>query len=562
MKWLYRFFPILLILLFSLFAAQKLFTDQFYTSHDGEGHVIRMIEFHEAILDGQVPVRIAKHINHGLGYLFFNFNYPLIYYLGEVNHLLGFSYEASFKVLLFLSVFLGGIGVYFFLKRHIDQFGAITGAIFYILVPYRFLNIYVRGNIAESFALALLPFFFLAIDLLFTQYKRKFLVFSILLAALILSHNITAMLTVGFGGLYFLFNLRQVKNKKKLLLHTGIWMGVSLLLAAFFWIPVVVESRLTRLSELMSDYKDFFPTLQEVIYSPWGFGGYKSGISPGKMSPQIGLVQEGILLLSFLIFGVRAIVRKKIDKTDGFFLSFIGMFFVSLFLLLPVSKFLWDLLPPLQLVQLPWRFLGYITFAAAVAAGYLINVLPKKRYKIVLIVLLVGALMYTNRNHIRVNQYYPFFSPFSATGVYGPSTTSRDEHMPIWAPRIYTNPNQNGDVFPKDAGKSTREVWKSNYHTFIVNLSKPAAFRDNTTYYPGWSAKLDGKETPILYAKDPYGRLLVEVPKGQHTVEFNFGETSYRLLADIISIMAFLGLLLWMFFGKNMVKWFSNRERY
>lgn len=521
-----------------------------------------MIEFHEAILDGQLPVRIAKHINHGLGYPFFNFNYPLIYYLGEVNHLLGFSYVASFKVLLFLSVLLGGIGVYLFLKRHFDEFGAMSGAIFYILVPYRFLNIYVRGNIAESFALALLPFFFLALDGLFAKNKYRYVYFCLVLTLLILSHNITAMLTVFFGGCYYLLLLTQAKQKKRLLTQTLMWGIVALLLTAFFWIPVVVESRLTRLHELMSDYKDFFPTFQEVIYSPWGFGGYKSGISPGKMSPQIGLVQEAVLLLSLMIFGAKVFFRKKIDKTDIFFLYFIGMFFVSLFLLLPVSKFLWDIFPPLQLVQLPWRFLGYITFATAVSAGYVISLLPKKRYKILLIVLLGGALMYTNRNHIRVNQYYPFFSPFTANGVYEPSTTSRDEHMPIWAPRIYTNPNQHGDVFPADAGKSERVVWKSNYHRFSMNLSKPAVFRDNTSYFPGWSAKLDGKNVSILYTKDPYGRLLVAVPKGQHTVEFFFGETSYRLLADLVSIITLVILLLWIFFGRGMVKLFSNRERH
>jgi len=559
-KWFYRFFPILLILLFSLFAAQKLFTDQFYTSHDGEGHVIRMIEFHEAILDGQLPVRIAKHINHGLGYPFFNFNYPFIYYFGELIHLGGFSYVASFKMTLFLSVFLGGLGIYLFLKRHFDTYAAVTAAIFYIIVPYRFLNMYVRGNTAESFALALVPFFFLCIDLLFTNHKKKYLWFCIVFSLLILSHNITAMLTVFFGGCYYLLLLTQTKQKKQIFTQTLMWGIVALLLTAFFWIPVVVESRLTRLHELMSDYKDFFPTLQEVIYSPWGFGGYKNGISLGKMSPQIGLVQEAVLLLSLMIFGAKVFFRKKIDQTDGFFLYFIGMFFVSLFLLLPVSKFLWDTLSPLQLVQLPWRFLGYITFAAAVAAGYVIYTIRKKIYKILLIALLVGVLMYTNRNHIRVNQYYPFFPPFTANSVYGPSTTSRDEHMPVWAPRIYVSPNQSGDVFPAEAGKSRRDIWKSNYHRFRLNLSKPAAFRDNTSYYPGWTAKIDGKDTEILYTKDTHGRLLVAVPKGQHTVEFFFGETPYRLLADITSIIAFIGLLLWMFFGKSMVKLLSSER--
>ena len=44
-----HFFFVILVLFLSLFASQKLFVDKFYTSHDGEGHVIRLIEFDQAI---------------------------------------------------------------------------------------------------------------------------------------------------------------------------------------------------------------------------------------------------------------------------------------------------------------------------------------------------------------------------------------------------------------------------------------------------------------------------------------------------------------------------------
>lgn len=546
MKWFYRFLPVVLILLFSLFACQKLLTDKFYTSHDGEGHVIRMVEFHEAIMDNQIPVRLAKHINNGLGYPFFNFNYPLIYYMGEAIHLSGASYVASFKILLFLSVFLGGVGMYFFLKKHLDGYGAMTGAIFYILVPYRFLNMYVRGNIAETTALALFPFFFLSIDLLFTSHKKRYAVFSIVFALLILSHNITAMLSLIFGTCYFLFRLAGTKQKVVMIKHTIFALFFSLLLTAFFWIPVVLESHLTRLSELMSDYKEFFPSLQEIVYSPWGFGGYKMGESPGKMSPQIGLLQQAVILLSLGLLLLKKITKKKWVTVDFFLIFFLCLFFTSVFLMLPVSQFLWDSVVPLQLVQLPWRFLGYTSFGAAVAAGYVITRLPQKTYKVIGIVVFSLILLYTNRNHIAVNQYVAFTIPFSNDTPYGPSTTSRDEHMPVWAPRVYTDPEQHGEVFPPEVGNSHRMIWKSNVHVFAVQATQAAQFRDNTSFYPGWSAKINGKDTDIIYTKDGYGRLLINLPKGIHTVEFFFKETPSRFLADMISIVSFIVLLAWL----------------
>jgi len=543
MQRFYRYLPILLIVFFSLLACQKLFTNQFYTSHDGEGHIIRMVEFDAALKDGQFPVRIAKHINHGLGYPFFNFNYPLIYYMGATIHMTGLSYVLSFHLFLMSTVLLGGIGIYFFLKKHFDIYGALMGAIFYILVPYRFLNMYVRGNIAESMALALLPFLFLCIDTLFSKNKNRYIFFSLIVSLLILSHNITAMLSLFFGSLYFLIKVCSFENKKTLVIQTLSALFFSLLLTAFFWVPVFWESTLTRLSELMSDYAEFFPTLKEIIYSPWGFGGYTMGESAGKMSPQIGLLQQAVVSITTGIL-LWKITRKKHGAFPEVLVTFsLFLFLLSVFLMLPISKFLWDSFPPLQLVQLPWRFLGYTSFAAAICGGYVLFNVSTKKYKIFFLCLFSLVLIYTNRNHIQVNQYVAFSNPFTKDVPYGPSTTSNDEHMPLWAPRIYTTPPQQGEFFPPQAGTSTRILWKSNHHVFTVIATGDGEFRDNTTYYPGWKATIDGKETRLL--SDPYGRLRVAVPIGKHTVVFFFQETWYRLSADILSLLAFLGLLYW-----------------
>jgi uncharacterized membrane protein YfhO len=66
----------------------------------------------------------------------------------------------------------------------------------------------------------------------------------------------------------------------------------------------------------------------------------------------------------------------------------------------------------------------------------------------------------------------------------------------------------------------------------------------NTVYFPGWRAKMDGKQKEINYQNEQ-GVMRLVVPAGQHRVVFSFGETPIRLLADVISLVSF-GFVFWL----------------
>lgn len=522
---------IIFLLVISAVASLRLFTGPFYSSHDGEGHAIRMIEFHEALTDGQFPVRLAKRINYGLGYPFFNFNYPLVYYLGEGFHLAGLSFADSFKALMVLSVVLGAFSMYAYMLGHTGRLGAVIAATVFTIAPYKFLNMYVRANPAESLGLALIPFLLLSIDALVRKNRNAVFLVTLSHAVLLLTHNITAGVGYVFVFLYMLYALRTVHHKKEIVFKYIGSVVIALLLTAFFWVPVFIETKITRLVELSEDYKNFFPTFREIIYSPWGFGGFKQGEMPGKMSPEIGLVHTFLFVISIIFL-------------TGQWPFFIISSLVFLFLALPYSQFIWDAARPLQYVQLPWRFVGFIILGISITTGVLMTKITSRNLMALCSIILIVLLLYTNRNHIRVNQYLEFHSPFEQSEIYGPSTTSKDEHMPRWAPRIYIAPVANGEVFPVDQGISTRTLWKSNKHIFTLTMKTGGQFRDNTSYFPGWRAYLDNIEVPILYQSDPMGRLRVAVPTGQHTLEFRFGEPWYRVVADLVSVISFI-IVIW-----------------
>ncbi len=562
-KLLLAAFPFIFIIGLSLFASQKLFNPLFYTSHDGEGHVIRLIEFNKALSDGQFPVRLAGRVNYGLSYPFFNFNYPLVYYTGNAIYTLGLSFIESFKALLFIAVLIGAFGVYFLVKRYCGVLSGFVSSFFYIFAPYTFLNMYVRADVAELLGLSFFIIFIVSIDS-FVRSKRSYLFVVFAWSLLLLSHNITAAIGSIFGCIYFLLLLKNQKNKKSIFMKFVVVGFLVTLLTSFFWVPILFETQKTKLIELTEDYKHFFPTIQELIYSPWGFGPFKEGINPGKMSPQLGIVHSLVFLISIPIL-VLLLLKKKIDNKKIFLMTFLGIGLFSFFIASPFSEFLWDLLLPLRFVQIPWRLVGYVSISSSIFAGYLLYVIKNKKLKILVSVLLFILLLYASRNQIRVNQYISFNNPFENSLTYGPSTTSKDEHMPRHAPRIFEQPPE-GDLFASTSGTFTREVWKSNYHKFSLNLTQDAEFRDNTSYFPGWEVYIDGKKATLLYAKDEYYRLRVLVPKGQHIVESRFGEPWYRMVANIVSIITFtcvvgLGILQCVLWQKQKKKDFPKLQK-
>jgi hypothetical protein len=80
--------------------------------------------------------------------------------------------------------------------------------------------------------------------------------------------------------------------------------------------------------------------------------------------------------------------------------------------------------------------------------------------------------------------------------------------------------------------------------THRYTLDSPADFtlRFWQFDYPGWQAHLDG--SPALIRSEPEtGLILIDIPAGQHTLTFHFGETPGRLFALFLTGLALLGLL-------------------
>lgn len=162
----------------------------------------RLHQLETAVLDGHFPVRWMPDANYGYGYPFFNYYAPLSIYLTALFRLLGFSFVRAIQLSQLLGFVVAAWGMFALARRWFkDAWAGLLAATAYTVAPFHLVNVYVRGDsLAEFWAMAFYPLVILAADRLLTgkSWRRNTAVFALAYAALILSHNISAMIFSPF----------------------------------------------------------------------------------------------------------------------------------------------------------------------------------------------------------------------------------------------------------------------------------------------------------------------------------------------------------------------------
>lgn len=499
---------LVLLVIFILPVIWSLFQSGFFVSDDGEWMIIRFSAFHQALRDGQFPVRWLGRLNHGYGYPVANFLYPGFMYLAEIPKILGFSFVSSIKIVLGLSLVFSGVFFYFWLSKIFGRLPSFIGALFYVYAPYHLYDAYTRGSVGEVLALAIIPF-------ILWQVERKSLFWSTLgTGILIISHNTLALLFLPLIVLYLLLDIfiTERKNRLHIVYSAVLILILSLGLSAFFWLPSIFDLQ----------YTVFFQT----SVSQWN-----EYFADQKL---VGLPTIVIFVLFFILFLVPRIKPPK-DKLT-IFLFALGV--LSLFFSLPLSAPLWELLP-VSFFQFPFRFLSVTILCASFLTACFISALPSK------LKVIVGALIWL----LILISAEPFMLPFryldKGEGFYTTNedtTTVRSEYMPRWVKTFPAKrPNQKIEIV-KGEGEIRDQAFNSQGASFSVDLKSNSSVQVNTVYFPGWQAWVDGEKRAISYEND---RGLIQIPlqKGRHEVLVKFNETPLRLFSDIISLISFLTLI-------------------
>jgi hypothetical protein len=323
----------------------------------------RLSTWIETVKSGQFPPAWTNLLNFGFGYPIHLYYAPLATMLSAIFFPFVNSYEWAVKLALVTASLVGSFGVYRLLVSR-GKYLAVLGSVAFTLLPYRASALYVRGSYSEYLAMSLIPWVIYAWT---TPLKTKYNIVcaSLLTACLFLAHNTLPLILAPI--LVLIIYLYQ-SNHLKYAVYT---LGLSVALSAWFLFPVIFERGFIQVETVarITDYRDHFLAISQLWYSPWGYGGSSVGVMGDSMSFMVG---KGQLVLALI--GAVVLYRQK---TWSFLITLSTIVLVSLYLSLPISEWVYQLIPQLQVIQFPWRTLALLGVGVSVLAAYAVSILPK-----------------------------------------------------------------------------------------------------------------------------------------------------------------------------------------
>jgi len=392
-----RLIALFFLLALSVPAVWLIIEPGYFPIHD-DTQIVRVNQMYQALRQGQFPVRFVNDLGYGYGYPIFNFYNPLPYYFGAFFMFLNLNAVIATKIMFVFPIILSGFTIFWLVSQYFSQLAALASALFYIYAPYHAVQIYVRGAVAEYWAYAFFPLLIMAL------LNQQPLLAGIVLALLILSHNLTALMIIPILAILFLIKLFFSKSKAALVKFLLSVCLIGLSLSAFFWLPALLEKNLTQLNQLLvqqSNPLDHFVFLPQLWTSLWGFGGSVAGIHDG-ISFMAGKLHLILSLLSLPIIFISTKLNKKMRLLLLF--SFCSLFF-ALFMTLPLSYPVWSNLPILDIIQFPWRWLIFFSLFTSVLSGFSLNyfhqlITKHLNHKVIIIIgslLAIGFVIYSSK---------------------------------------------------------------------------------------------------------------------------------------------------------------------
>ncbi|MGD2166188.1 MAG: 6-pyruvoyl-tetrahydropterin synthase-related protein, partial [Anaerolineae bacterium] len=366
---------------------------------DAELHVYRTAELGRIVRQGILYPRWASNFYLGYGYPIFNYYAPCTYHLGTwlAAIIPGAGVVAGTKMVFVFGLMLASVGAYLLGRDIFEPAGGVLAAASFTLSPYvLFIDPHARGDLAEHFAICLLPLTFYFVRRLMTTPKPGPLAGTVLtLAVLVFSHNLLGLVASFLLLFYWVWRLLLGPRQSQLL-----WVLLAFSLAggliAFFWVPALVERGAVRLDVIGPghfDFREHFLTVRDLLAPSrrldWGATG-------PRYRHNLGIVQWVLAVPAGAV-----LLRSVLKGRDGEASWDVGYFVAGavglIFLMISPSTVVWETIPAMAYLQFPWRLLGSANFMLAVCVAGAVALLPDRPWRRMvlaggLVTLLAGAL--------------------------------------------------------------------------------------------------------------------------------------------------------------------------
>ncbi|HZZ99004.1 MAG TPA: glycosyltransferase family 39 protein, partial [Candidatus Saccharimonadia bacterium] len=316
-----------LLILLSVLPLLSLLRPGPYESGDMMLHATRAQPFFDSIMQFHQLPRWAGELNLGYGDTYFEFLYITPYIFTTIFHFLGMSFIDSVKLVLAFPYVLSGVFMYLWIRDEFGEKAGFISAIFYLFAPYHLVDMHFRATVAESASFLFLPLLCWLSSRYLRALQGKFLIFfSLMYGLFLLTHAVIFFTFTPFLLLYILLVWYSRKTRTiRELVFIGLAMVFSMILTAFYWLPVLAETQYIYQS-VMSGIE--FHPLWFYLISPWMFGFLFQG-HHGELSFIVGYTQ--LLVIGIALYFLRKRIFKTVEKRFVLLcLAFASLFFIMM----------------------------------------------------------------------------------------------------------------------------------------------------------------------------------------------------------------------------------------
>lgn len=504
--------------------------------HDAVYYLPRYVEFYQSLTEGVLVPRWAPDLGNGYGQPLFLFTPPLFYYLVAAGHVAGLGLHAASGAAVLLILTTAGCGMFLLARSVFGPPGGLLAAAAYLTGPYFLATLFARYAMGDFTAFAFLPYAAWGITQVAMATRAVAMVTGSLgVAAVALSSNHVALMTLP--ALTLTVSVIALQRQSLVaLVRGGLGLGLGLGVAAFFWLPALLERTYVHVDRAVRgvyDYGFHFLEPRQILWTPWGYGGSVGGPDDG-LALSLG---AGHVLLAAVALAAGLLRYRR--RPSGALPLVCGALVLTLGCVMSVeaARPLWSGMPVLQYLQFPWRFLSLASAACGFLAGGATLAWPSGGRQLAG-ALVVAALLAAPQVWVAHPPPAEYDLPEALTprniADWRLVGSNAQEFEPIW---VRERPSE-----PATAPLSVltgQATWNAvtlgaTVREIEAHVPETARIRLNTHFFPGWKLWVNEVERPIK--PNPAGLIEVDLPQGPSEIRLVFADTPPRLAGAVLSV--------------------------
>ncbi|HEY6182653.1 MAG TPA: 6-pyruvoyl-tetrahydropterin synthase-related protein [Terriglobales bacterium] len=492
------------------------------------------MEVHQQWQEGVFYPRWAALAHSGYGEARFLFYPPASWMLGSFLGLF-LPWKMVPGAYIWIVLSLSGLSMFCLARCWLEWRDAVFAAALYAVNPYHLVIVYWRSALAELLAGVLLPLLLLWILRLEERRWRAVIPLGLVVAVAWLTNAPSAvMVNYSLGLLVVVLAVRQ-KSARPILFGVAA-AAIGIALAAFYVLPAAYEEKWVNISQVLSPGVQpadnfLFTTLNDADHN--------------HFNRLVSLVAVAEMVWLALAIGF----SNKRTRTPTLWTAMTAWGAATALVMFSFTSLLWNHLPQLKFVQLPWRWLLCLNVSLV-----LLFVIACQRWWMRLLgyTALLAVLVFVSH---RVQP--PWWDHASDVELMhramlsGDGYEGTDEYVPI---------NADSYEIDKSARKATLdgpgrapiriEKWDAEDKKFSADVTEPTQLVLRLFNYPAWQVQVNGHSVSTRTHENT-GQMIVPLNAGRNDVRIRLIRTWDRTWGGVISVLTFIAVSGLWYVGKG-----------